>query len=101
MVVVVFAAVIWLNFSLAAILRRLLARTARRVLRREVLWHGNRESAVRTLFTRKSIVWWAITTHDRRTAQFMELRAAGTYPHLRWYEFTDPSEVERFLASGG
>ena len=95
------SAVIWLNFSLAAILRRLLARTARRVLRREVLWHGNRESAVRTLFTRKSIVWWAITTHDRRTAQFMELRAAGTYPHLRWYEFTDPSEVERFLASGG
>jgi adenylate kinase family enzyme len=93
------SAVIWLNFRLAVILRRLIARTARRVLSREVLWHGNRESAVRTLFTRESIVWWAITTHNRRTAQLAEIRAAATYPHLRWYEFTQPSEVERFLAA--
>ena len=95
------SAIIWLNFSLPVILHRLIQRTARRVLRREVLWHGNRESAVRTLFTRESIVWWAITTHNRRTAQFSQLRATATYPHLRWHEFTHPSEVDRFLAAGG
>jgi adenylate kinase family enzyme len=93
------SAVIWLNFGLTVILRRLIARTARRVLRREVLWHGNRESAVRTLFTRESILWWAITTHNRRIEQLAEIRAAATYPNLRWYEFTQPSEVERFLAA--
>src|SRR4029453_1901776 len=57
-------AIIWLNFSLAVVLRRLVARTAKRLVRREVLWHGNRESALRTIFTRESIVWWAITTHN-------------------------------------
>ena len=95
------SAIVWLNFSLAAVLRRLLARTAKRLIRREALWHGNRESMLRTLFTRKSIVWWAITTHNQRNAQFAELRANGQYAHLRWYEFTHPSQVERFLGAGG
>ena len=95
------SAIVWLNFSLAVVLQRLVARTARRLMRREVLWHGNRELVLRTLFTRKSIVWWAITTHNRRNAQFAELRASGQYAHLQWYEFTHPSQVERFLAAGG
>jgi hypothetical protein len=93
-------AVVWLNFSLAVVLRRVIKRTARRLVRREVLWHGNRESAVRTLFTRESIVWWAVTTHNRRRRQFLELQASGQYPHLHWYEFTRPFQVERFLATG-
>ena len=94
-------AVVWLNFSLAVVLRRVILRSAKRVLRREVLWHGNRESLLRTMFPRESIVWWAITTHNRRKKQFAELKSSGQYPHLRWYEFTRPSEVERFLAAGG
>jgi adenylate kinase family enzyme len=95
------SAVVWLNFSLSVVLRRVIVRSARRVLLREVLWHGNRESLLRTLFTRQSIVWWAITTHNVRKKQFAELRASQRFPHLRWYEFTHPSEVERFLAAGG
>jgi adenylate kinase family enzyme len=95
------SAIVWLNFSLAVVLGRVVVRTMRRLLRREVLWHGNRESAVRTLFTRESIIWWTLTTHRQRRRQFAELRSSGQYPHLRWYEFTRPSEVERFLASGG
>jgi len=94
-------AIVWLNLSLFVVLRRVLVRTARRLLRREVLWHCNRESLFRTLFTRQSIVWWAITTHNLRKKQFAELRSSGQYPHLRWYEFTHPSDVERFLAAGG
>lgn len=94
------SAVVWLNLSLAVVLRRVILRSAKRVLLREVLWHGNRESLLRTLFTRQSIVWWAITTHNLRKKQFTELRASGQYPHLRWYEFNRPSEVERFLTAG-
>ena len=86
------SAVVSLNFSLGVVLRRVLLRTAGRLLRREVLWHGNRESLVRTLFARESIVWWAITTHNVRKRQYSELQSSGQYPHLRWYEFTRPSE---------
>jgi len=46
------SAIVWLNFGLGVVLRRVVLRTARRLWRREVLWHGNRESLPRTLFTR-------------------------------------------------
>ena len=92
-------AIVWLNFRLGVVLRRVILRSARRLWGREVLWHGNRESIVRTLFTRQSIVWWTISTHDVRRKQFAELRSSGEYPHLRWYEFTRPSDVERFLGA--
>ena len=95
------SAIVWLNFSLPVVLRRVILRSAKRVMFREVLWHGNRESLVRTLFTRESIVWWAITTHNQRKKQFSELRDSNEFPHLRWYEFTHPTQVDRFLASGG
>ena len=94
-------AVVWLNVSLPVALWRVVRRTATRLARREVLWHGNRESLVRTLFTRESIVWWVLTTHSLRRKQFAALRSSGQYPHLRWYEFNQACQVERFLVAGG
>lgn len=95
------SAIVWLNFSLPVVLRRVILRSVRRVLFREVLWHGNRESLVRTHFTRESIVWWTITTHNQRRKQFSELRDSGEFSHLRWFEFTHLIQVDRFLAAGG
>jgi hypothetical protein len=66
-----------------------------------VLWHGNRESWMRTLFSHESVVWWAITTHNRRTREFGALKASEEFPQLHWYEFRHPAEIERFLAAGG
>jgi len=77
----------------------MILRTIRRLLRREVLWHGNRESLVRSLFTRESVVWWAITTHACRRSEFSRLRRSNEYPRLRWYEFTLPAEIDRFIAT--
>jgi adenylate kinase family enzyme len=95
------SAIVWLNFSRPVVLWRVVRRTARRLWTREVLWHGNRESVFRTLFTRQSIVWWAITTHNLGKKRYRDLRRSGQYSHLRWYEFTSPAEVERFLAERG
>jgi len=91
------SAVIWLNFGIAVVLRRVVARTIRRLVHREVLWHGNRESWRRTLFSRDSIVWWTLTTHNRRKREFAALRRCDAYSHLHWYEFTRPADVEHFL----
>ena len=94
-------AIVWLDFSLAQALRRLLPRTARRIWHREVLWHGNRESLVRTLFTRQSIVWWLITTHNERRRSFSALRDGKEFPHLRWFAFSHPAQAASFLAELG
>ena len=93
------SAVVWLNFGLPLVLRRLIRRTASRVLSREALWHGNRESFVRTLFTKESVVWYAVKTHHRRKREFAALRASDRFPHLHWYEFTQPSQFEHYLSA--
>ena len=93
--------IVWLDLALPLMLARVVHRTFGRVLRREVLWHGNRESAMEALFTRKSIIWWTLTTHHQRRREFAEVRRSGRYPHLRWHAFTRAAAVDRFLGAIG
>ena len=59
---------VWLDLSRPVVLRRVVARTLRRRLRRrlrrQVLWNGNMEPPLRTIFTdREHIIRWAWSTH--------------------------------------
>ena len=54
--------IVWLDIPFLTAIRRVLWRTARRMVRREVLWNGNRES-LRIAFSRESIVLWVLRTH--------------------------------------
>ena len=54
--------VVFLDLPHRVALRRVLARTTRRVISREELWNGNRET-LRNAFSRDSIVWWVIRQH--------------------------------------
>lgn len=90
-------AVVWLNLGFVRVLGRSLRRTLARVVSRQPLWHGNRESLARALLSRRSILWWVITTFHRRRRQFAALRAAGVYPHLAWFEIRRPAQADRCL----
>lgn len=90
-------AVIWLNYSFALVFRRALVRTVRRSLWREPLYSGNRESFVRSFFTRDSILWWVITSFHSRRRKYEALRSANTFAHLEWIEFRRPSEAQSFF----
>ncbi len=89
--------IIWLNYPLALVLWRGVRRTFMRCVTGERLWHGNRESLRRTLFSKDSILYWIVTTHARRKAQFAALRSSQEYGHLRWIEFTRHREMEKWL----
>ncbi|MEA3340832.1 MAG: adenylate kinase, partial [Chloroflexota bacterium] len=65
--------VVWLDFPLAVIMGRLLWRTLSRIVTREELWHGNRESARMTFCSRDSILLWALTTYRRRRREYPAL----------------------------
>ena len=67
--------VVWLDVSYATAIRRVLARTWWRLLRRTELWNGNRER-LRDAFGRHSIVWWVLTTHRGFVAKW-EKRLVG------------------------
>ena len=91
--------VIWLNFGFRTVFFRALRRTLGRLITREELWHGNRESLGRAFFSRESILVWVITTFHRRRRQYEELRASGKYSHLSWIELRRPSDAKRYLAA--
>ena len=56
--------VIWLNYEFRIVLWRALTRTVRRVVTRERLFSGNRETFRMAFFSRESILWWIITTFN-------------------------------------
>jgi adenylate kinase family enzyme len=55
--------VVWLDLPTATVMRQVITRTARRALRREVLWNGNIEPPLRTILSnREHIIRWAWST---------------------------------------
>ncbi len=87
---------IWLDYSLPFTMRRLVRRTSGRVLRREMLWGGNRESLVRAL-SRDSILLWLLHSHARNRRKFAAALALPEHRHLRVYRFRSPRETEAWL----
>ena len=90
---------IWLDLPFPLVFWRLLRRTIRRAITREELWGtGNRESFVRTFFTRQSILWWAIRTHARNRERFA-LECAFLGKDKTVVRLKSRREVENFLLS--
>lgn len=73
--------VIWLDLPLSLCLLRLIRRCLSRVFTREMICNGNRESLHETFLSRKSLLWWAITT-DRARRRTYEVELEGR-PHDR------------------
>ena len=91
--------IVWLDYPLPVIMSRLLRRTGRRVVRREELWAGNRESIQKTLFSKDSILWWALTTYKRRRREYPELLSRPENAHLQVFHFKSPRAADRWLAN--
>ena len=87
--------VVWLDLPARVWLPRLLRRTARRMVRREELWNGNRESIRLTLFSRESVVWYAVRNHRRRRRDWER----GLVPRFPVVRLRTPEEVTRWLAT--
>ena len=84
--------VVWLDLPLRVWLPRLLRRTVRRVVTREELWNGNRETLRNVLFSRESLILYALRSHFRRRRKYPAALAPYKVVRLR-----SPHEVERWL----
>ena len=88
---------VWLDLPFPLVFWRLLRRTIWRSITREDLWGtGNRESLVRTFFTRQSILLWAIRTHRRNRERFT-LECGFLAKDKKVVRLQTPREVERFV----
>jgi adenylate kinase family enzyme len=95
--------VIWLDPPFVQTVCRVTARTIRRAFTREELWPGtgNRESLTQAFFSRKSIIWWAITTHGLNRRKYSARMAAPEYSHIKFVRLRSDAEAARFLAAIG
>jgi adenylate kinase family enzyme len=91
--------VIWLDPSFMTTLWSVTARTVRRACTREELWAGtgNRESLAQAFFTRKSIIWWAISRHEHNRRKYSAATVAPEYAHIRFVRLGSRSDAARFL----
>lgn len=90
--------VIWLDYSRAVVMRRVIWRSIRGALERGELWPGtgNRETVWRWLDPEHPIRW-AWSTHARRRASFAALfEAFGSGP-MRLHRLRTPSEADGLL----
>ena len=92
-------AVIWLDYSLWVIFRRLLWRTWKRIVWQEELWNGNRENlwTQLKLWSEESIFHWLFKTYWRRKREYPKLFAMPEHVHLRIIHFKTPREAELWL----
>lgn len=87
---------VWLDLPFHVCLRRIVSRTSGRIVRREELWNGNRETVRNAFLARDNLVSWAIRSHRRHRTELPAAAAAN--PHLRLVRLRSSSEVEQFLA---
>ena len=85
--------VVWLDLPARVWLPRLVRRSLRRVIRREVLWNGNRESLAGCFWGRDSLVRHALRKSGERRSEWPE--ALSAYPTVR---FESAIDVDRFVA---
>jgi adenylate kinase family enzyme len=92
-------ALIWLDYALPLILWRLLRRTARRILSREELWAGNRETFRAQFLSRDSLFLYALRSHSRQRRQYPLAFSQPEHAHLAVQRFRNPRDAQRWLDS--
>ncbi len=90
---------VWLDYTLALVLGRLLRRTLRRVGTGQELWNGNKERFTDQFLSRESLFLWAIGTHRRYRVQFPSLLQEEAYAHLTVVRLRTPTQARRWLDS--
>ena len=92
-------ALIWLNYPLPFVFWRGLCRCTKRILTREEIFNGNRESVRLTFLSRDSLLLWILQTHGRRRKEYPELFKAPHFSHLEVVELNSQSETDALVAA--
>ncbi|MBX7553415.1 adenylate kinase [Streptomyces sp. NPDC004232] len=90
--------VIWLDYPRRVIMPRVLRRSLRRTITREVLFGGNRETWTDWL-TREHPTWWAWSQHASRHAEVERRVHDPRFAPLDTIRFRHPDETGAWLAS--
>lgn len=89
---------VWLDYPLGLVLWRILSRTLRRSIAREVLWGKNVERLT-DLFGRESLLAYAVRTHRSHRIDYPALLQQPEYQHLHLVRLYTPQQTDAWLQS--
>jgi adenylate kinase family enzyme len=92
--------VVWLRMPRGLVMRQVIRRTAGRLVRRQELWNGNRESLrnVLSLDPERSIVAWAWQMHGKYDGEYSALMRTAR-DGQRWVVLTTRRDVRALTVS--
>ena len=90
--------VIWLDYPLPLIMKRVLWRTLKRVITQEELWNGNRESW-QMIFSKDFMPFWVLRTYKKRQEEYLILFAKPEYSHLNVVQMHSQITTQNWLSS--
>lgn len=91
--------VVWLDYSFSMTLWQALRRAVTRAWTQEEIWEGtgNRESFKNSFFSKKSIIWWTITTHGKVRKKYESYLDDPNFQHIRFVRLRSHAEAEKFV----
>ena len=89
--------IVWLDYPMSLVFRRVLLRTLRRWWDGTELWSGNRERLWTQFFSRESILLWVINTWRLRRRDHPKELADPRWRHARVLRFRTPGEAMAWL----
>jgi adenylate kinase family enzyme len=93
--------VVWLDLPRSTVMRQLAGRSLKRVVTREALWNGNRES-LRNLLSwdpQRSVMRWAWTSHPVVRERNERAAADPTWSHLEFVRLTGRAAADEYVRS--
>jgi adenylate kinase family enzyme len=94
-------AIVWLDYPFRRVFAQAVRRTARRIVTRERLYGGNRETIGRSLLDVDAPLWLVVRTHGRRRREFPQLFDRPEYRHASIIRLQAPAAADMFLSQLG
>ena len=92
--------VVYLDLPFHIVLYRIIRRSLLRGIKNEELWHGNKETLWKHLFTRDSMILWTIKRFSMNRKRYTELFEKPEYLHIKFVRLCSDKEVEDFVTHG-
>ena len=89
--------IVWLDLPRWQVFSSITRRTIVRAISKEPMWHGNVERW-RTVFSRDSMIWWAIKTYGKRKRAYAALFADPDFADRVRIRLCSRREVNEWLA---
>ena len=91
--------VVFLDLPFRTVLYRITKRSLLRGLRKEELWHGNKETVWKHFFTRDSMILWVIKTFYKNRKKYTELFKMTEYSYIKFVRLRTKKGIENFVTN--